>query len=141
MVLMRVMLATAAIIAATPAMAGDVTVHVKGVEAAKGDLYVALQTRDQFMKEAGTAGEIVHQPAPGDHDIVLKDVPPGEYSVAVWHDINGNRTFDREANGRPLDGWAMINGTTLRATPIFDQVKLVVPQSGADASVTMTYHR
>ncbi|MBW4331158.1 DUF2141 domain-containing protein [Stakelama sp. CBK3Z-3] len=138
--MIRIAIAAISLCAAVPAMAGDVTVDVRGVKAGQGDLYVALQTRDQFMKQAGAAGTILSRPDSGDHKVVLNNVAPGEYSVAVWHDINGNKQFDREADGRPIDGWAMINGTALHGTPQFDQVKLVVPPGGAAASVTMIYN-
>jgi hypothetical protein len=41
----------------------------------------------------------------------------------------------------PAEGWAMVNGDTLRATPTFDQVKFTVTASGADLSVPMSYPR
>lgn len=56
-------------------------------------------------------------------------MPPGEYAVSMWHDIDGDGHFSKEAakNVMPLDGWGMVNAETLRAEPQFDQVKLQVP--------------
>jgi hypothetical protein len=42
---------------------------------------------------------------------------------------------------KPAEGWAMVNGDTLRATPTFDQVKFTVAASGAALSVPMSYPR
>lgn len=134
-------LATAALIAAsaTPAFAGDVTLTLEGIQAAPGDLYVSMQTAEQFMQPRGSYGEIVKAPAAGSRTITMKDVKPGDYAISVWHDIDGDRQFDRAANGIPLDGWTTVNGEALRDTPKFEQVKLSVPADGKALTLKMVY--
>jgi uncharacterized protein (DUF2141 family) len=134
-------IAALGLIAATaaPAFAGDVTLTLEGVQAAQGDLYVALQTEADFMQPRGSYGEIVKVPAAGNRTLVLKDVKPGDYAVQVWHDINNDHQFNTEPNGRPTDGWAMVNAETLRAVPTFAQVKLGVPAEGKTLTLKMIY--
>jgi uncharacterized protein (DUF2141 family) len=58
----------------------------------------------------------------------------------VLHDEDSDGQM--KLNGyMPAEGWAMVNGDTLRATPTFDQVKFTVAASGADLSVPMSYPR
>lgn len=118
-----------------PALAGTVSIDISGVRAGTGDLYVSLQTREQFMKPQGTTGEIVTKPAPGSHSVTLSDVPAGTYSVSVWHDANGNKRWDGEESGGagPFDGWSMVNADKLRAEPKFDEVSFQV----SDAPLTL----
>ncbi len=125
--------------AATPAFAGDFTLTLDGIQASQGDLYVALQTEADFMQPRGSYGEIVKVPAAGNRTITLKDVKPGDYAVQVWHDINNDHQFSTAPDGRPTDGWAMVNAETLRAKPTFDQVKLSVPAAGKALTLKMNY--
>lgn len=128
-----------ALTAAASASAADVAVTLRGVKAGGAPLYVSLQTRDQFLQNAGSYGEIVSAPAAGAVTVVLKGVAPGDYSVSVWHDVNNNGTFDRAPDGRPLDGWSMNNAASLRGEPVFDAVKFTVSASGAQLDLPMYY--
>ena len=121
------------------ALASDVVITVTGVQARGGDLLVGLQTSAQFLKHEGDHGEIIKAPAAGTRVVTLKDVPPGDYSVSVLHDMNGDQQMAL-SNGMPAEGWAMFRGETLRAAPTFDQVRFTVPASGdARVSVAMQY--
>lgn len=130
-------LATAAMLtlAAGSALAGDVTITITGVQARGGDLLTALQTQDQFMQHEGAYGERIQNPSAGTQTVTLHGVAPGDYSVSVLHDTDGDRRM-KMVNGRPAEGWAMLHGETLRAVPTFDQVKFTVPATG-DVNLTV----
>jgi uncharacterized protein (DUF2141 family) len=123
------------------AHAGDVVVTLEDVREAQGDLYIALQTREQFMKPAGSYGEIIKLPKAGKHVVTFKDVKPDSYSVHIWHDVNNDRQFNTEGSGIPLDGWAMINGEKLRALPRFEENSMQVPVDGAAVSLRVLYKK
>lgn len=124
----------------TPAMAEDVTVTLTGVQARGGVILAALQTEAQFMQPAGTYGERITDPASGAVRVTFRNVAAGDYALMVLHDEDGDGQM--KMNGyMPAEGWAMVNGDTLRATPTFDQVKFTVAASGADLSVPMSYPR
>jgi uncharacterized protein (DUF2141 family) len=123
----------------TPAFAGDVTISLSGVKAQKGDLYVSMQTKDEFLQPRGSYGDIVKVPGDGAQRIVLKNVAPGDYSVTVWHDSDGDKAFSCAANGVPLDGWTMNNAQALKDRPKWDEVKFSVPAEGQPLSLAMIY--
>jgi uncharacterized protein (DUF2141 family) len=127
--------------ASAPAFAGDVVINLEGVETAKGDLYVGLQTKDQFLKDAGTNGAIIKAPKSGPQTVVLKDVAPGDYSVSVWHDIDGDMKFSRADNGMPLDGWSMIGAQDLRGAPTWESAKFSVTDGTETLSLKMVYSK
>lgn len=133
--------AAASCLAAAPALAGDVTVTLTGVQARGGQLLAALQTRDQFLQPAGTYGDVVRNPEAGTVTVTFRDVAPGDYSLSVLHDVDSNGQMKIEG-GMPAEGWAMVNGATLRAAPTWDQVKFTVPASGdSRLTVPMQYPR
>jgi uncharacterized protein (DUF2141 family) len=134
------MASLAALATAAAAQAAPVEIDLSGLRAG-GRLYVELQTRDQFMGDTRAAGKIVDAPAAGSLALTF-DVPPGDYAPIVWHDDDGNNRFDvNNATGRPLDGWAMVNGDAIRAQPTFDQAKLNVPADGVKVAMALHYGR
>ncbi len=139
MKMMKILFAGLALTMAAPAFAGDLTIDLSGVRTAKGDLFVSLQTRDQFLKNAGSYGTIIREPVAGDHRLVIKDVAPGDYSISVWHDIDGDGNFSMAANGMPADGWSMVGAEKLRAEPTWDQSKITIPASGTAIKLVMIY--
>lgn len=134
-------LALAAASMPAAASAATVTIDLSGVRAGAGKLYVSLQTREQFMKPFGSYGAVVAEPAAGSRTVTLGGVAPGTYAAAVWHDVNGNNRWDSDEQGRPLDGWAMLNGGTLRARPTFEQVSFTVGEAPAALKLDMRYGR
>lgn len=139
----KIIVAAAAVLScaiAAPAFAEDVTVTLTGVQARGGQLLAALQTQDQFLQSAGAYGEIVRDPAAGTLTLTFHDVRPGDYSLSVLHDADGNGQMKMEG-GMPAEGWAMVHGDALRGPPTWDLVKFSVPASGARLTVPMQYFR
>lgn len=131
----KTLLTAAALLAAaasTPALAGEVTVTLTDVRPDAGDLYVGLQTKDQFLKDAGLAGKMVANPQEGTVTVTLTDVPDGTYSLSVWHDIDGDGEFSMGPMG-PTDGWAMKDAAELRGMPTWEAQSFTV-----DGATTIT---
>ena len=134
--------ASAALVAA-PAHAGPagepVTVTLTGVRADAGPIYVGLQTREQFMKQAGTAGSVVPAPTDGTVTVTLADVPVGTYSIGVWQDTDRDGRFSMGADGRPTDGWSSIGAAALTAPPTFEGSSFTVAAQLAAVTLAMMY--
>lgn len=138
---MKIRIATLTLAAsalAAPALGAPLIVTLNGVEDRDAPLYVGVQTEDQFMKQDGVAGDRVVAPEAGSHTFSF-DLPEGDYSVSVWHDLNSNGEFDIGEYGMPDEGWAMSNGSNLRGEPTFDEVKVAVGPEGAEITETVQY--
>ncbi len=82
---------------ASPAAAGEVEVQVHGVATARGEILVALFAGDQHWLDMDSADALRVLPAPAPETPAaarFSDLAPGEYAVAVLHDLNGNRKLD-----------------------------------------------
>lgn len=123
---------------AAPAIAAPLTVTLEGVEDRGVPLYVGVQTEEQFMKWDGIAGKKIEAPSAGTVTVSF-DLPEGEYSVSVWHDLNNNGKFDMTESGWPDEGYAMSNQSALRGPPTFDVVKVAVNANGAAITETLNY--
>ncbi len=65
---------------------------------------------------------------------------PGVYVVAIYHDENGNGSFDRNSLGLPAEGYGFSNNPpTLLGLPAFRSVRLNVEHSGMAAHIRLTY--
>lgn len=132
------MAALAALASAGAASAAPLTVNVDGIEARGGTLYVGVQTEAQFMKNDGVAGERIAAPEAGSRSFTF-ELPEGAYALSIWHDFNGNGTFDLAEDGRPEDGWSSINAGALRAAPTFEQASLTLTSGGTAATLKVIY--
>jgi uncharacterized protein (DUF2141 family) len=119
------------------AQAADLTVTIDGIEDRGGRLYVSVQTEEQFMKPTGTAGQIIDDPEAGETEMTF-DIPSGDYAVSVWHDFDGDGTFDMSEEGMPIDGWA-ISGKPTNGEPAFSDASVTVPDDGKAIRIQMSY--
>jgi uncharacterized protein (DUF2141 family) len=91
--------------------------------ARRGSLYVG-----RVLARAGVTRVCIHVPA------------PGTYGLAVYHDANANRRFDRNMIGLPAEGYGFSNNApTLFGLPRFASVRLAVPRDGFATSVRLRY--
>ena len=78
--------ALAAMATAGPALAGTATITLTNVRPNAGDLYISLQSEDQFMQAAAVAGEKVVNPQT---DTVTVTAPSSFYTASVQIHSNG----------------------------------------------------
>ena len=120
------------------ALAGEVRVTLTEVRPNAGKLYVSLQSEEQFIQEDYTTGRTVENPQNDTVEVVLRDVPDGEYAISVWHDIDGDGTFSMGPQG-PTDGWAMTNAAAMRGPPEFANHHFRVEGARTDVTERMIY--
>lgn len=91
--------------------------------AKKGSLYVG-----RVPAKAGTTRACIFVPK------------PGVYALALYHDENSSRGFDRTGLGLPAEGFGFSNNpATLAGLPTFSSVRLNVGKSGLTTRVHMKY--
>jgi uncharacterized protein (DUF2141 family) len=132
-------LIAAALIAAalSPAGAAELTIAIDGVSSAEGQIMVALyDSADSFRGKPLRA-----QSAPataGAMQLRIKDLPPGDYAFAVYHDANGNGKLDRNLLGMPSEDYAFSNNAAgKRGPPEFEQARFALPAGGATNAVNL----
>lgn len=137
--------------AATPAIAQECTgrpsatrliVNVSNVRSAQGLIAVTLYADDssRFLARRGSL-YVGRVPARAGTTRVCIHVPsPGVYGLAVYHDADASRNFNRNAIGMPAEGYGFSNDApTLFGLPRFRSVRLAVPRDGFVTSVRLRY--
>jgi uncharacterized protein (DUF2141 family) len=124
---------------AAPAVAQDVTVTLRGVEARGGEVKAVLNTSATFMRGADYTA-VASGDSAGNLVLTFHDVAPGDYALMVMHDANGNDRFDMSPTGMPAEGFAFSNkGQPLMGMPTFEALKFTVGADGATLNEPMTY--
>lgn len=61
--------------------------------------------------------------------VVIENVTPGNYSIAIFHDVNENETLDKNFFGVPKEGYAFSNNVYgLFGPPSFSDAKFTVKE-------------
>jgi len=141
--------AFAALAISAPAQAEDCTgtpsatkayVNVKNVKSASGLVAVTLYADNskKFLVKHGSL-YVGRVPAKAGTTRVCIYVPkPGVYAVAVYHDQDGNRKFNRSGIGFPKEPFGFSNNaSTLAGLPAFKSVRINVPKDGFEMSITL----
>lgn len=91
--------------------------------AKRGSLYVG-----RVDAQAGTTRACIFVPR------------PGVYGVAIYHDENASRNFDRTGIGLPAEGFGFSNNpATIAGLPSFRSVRLNVARAGLTTRIRMKY--
>ncbi|HYE52886.1 MAG TPA: DUF2141 domain-containing protein [Azospirillaceae bacterium] len=139
------------LLAASPAAAADagcpdgdvrLQVTVKGVKKPKGEVVVTVYPDDaqRFLAKGGKVARVRVLATAPDTRVCLPVPASGRYAVAVYHDENGNRKFDRTMVGLPDEGYAFSNDAdTTLGLPKFEAVLFQAAAGDNDLTVTMRY--
>ena len=100
---MPLALALALAAAAAPAQALDLTVEFSGARSERGTVSAALYAQaDQWLKQPATAERV----GAGERVlIVFRNLAPGSYAIAAFHDENGNGKMDANVVGIPTEAY------------------------------------
>ncbi len=99
--------------------ANEIRLVIDGLDNSVGlitvDLY--MNDNDGFLKRAGRVKQR-RAAAKAPHTALCVAAPePGEYAIAVYHDENANKTFDKNAFGLPAEPWGISNNPKVRFAP------------------------
>lgn len=130
-------------ILAGPALAADLAIEVRGVRSGDGRLFVSVhspETRETFPAGAGMVAGLQQRAHPGTIRFVLRDLPPGRYAVAAYHDENGNGDLDTNLVGMPSEGTGFANDPPSSfGLPDFESAALTLGNDPAAAVMTLIY--
>ena len=126
--------AVAAAALASPAIAGDVTVTISGVQPNGGPVLAVLQRSGQFAKAQGAYKTTV-QPTSDTVQVVFSHVAAGTYAAAVVQDTNGDGTVTIGKTG-PTEPYGL-SGAAQTGKPKFGPASQRITSAGGTMTVTL----
>jgi uncharacterized protein (DUF2141 family) len=117
-------------------------VNVDNVRDSRGLIAVTLYTDDRrkFLAKRGSL-YVGRVPARQGRTRVCIYVPgPGIYALAVYHDADADRSFDRTGLGLPAEGFGFSNNPpTMFGLPNFSRVRIQVRRTQLSTTVRLNY--
>jgi uncharacterized protein (DUF2141 family) len=125
-----------------PASATWIEVAIEGVRSSSGLVAITLYPDNprKFLVRHGSlyVGRVPARAGTTDGCIYVPE--PGVYAIAIYHDEDGNQTFNRTGLGLPAEGYGFANNpSTLAGLPNFQSVRLSIPRAGLLTRVRMKY--
>ncbi len=106
-------------------MSGPLRVTVDGTEPGRGEVRANLYASPDSFLVQEDAQRAVAVPLDGSPLVEFEDLPPGDYAVVVYYDLNGNQTLDRGLFGVPMEPIGFSNGVVpLFSAPRFEDVRV-----------------
>lgn len=106
------------------------------VQTDKGEIIVGLYNEATFMKAAPLEG-LSSTIENGKATVTFKNVAPGEYGISLFHDTNGNKTMDFEANGMPKENYGVSNNVMNLGPPQWKDAKFTVATEPVEMEIIM----
>ncbi len=125
-----------------PASSTWLNVVVEGVRNSNGLVAVTLYADDssKFLIKHGSLYVGRVDARSGTTRACIFVPKPGVYALALYHDENSDRSFDRTGVGLPAEGYGFSNNpATLAGLPTFKSVRIAVPKPGLTTRVQMKY--
>jgi uncharacterized protein (DUF2141 family) len=90
---------------------GNITITITSLENTEGQIRAALYNRAEgFPMDNSKIFQAISVPAEKPKTVlVFKDVPYGDYAVAILHDKNENGEMDNNVFGYPEEGYGVSN--------------------------------
>ncbi len=119
-----------------------VFVVVRSLRSAKGLVTVELYNDDPegFIKKAGRLERRRVEAADGETKVCFNIPKPGTYAVAIYHDENGNKKFDKNFLGIPTEGFGFSNNPKIYfGPPDHDEAAFEVGAEPVTVHIDVTY--
>jgi len=127
----------------TPAMAPvTIQVTVENVRSSKGLITAVLygDDPDTFLKKGARVDRIRVEAREGETVLCLRAPATGRYTVALYHDENGNKEFDRNFIGIPSEGYGFSNNPGFRlGKPEQEETLFTVQDSMTALRISVLY--
>lgn len=97
----------------------EVRIVISNVKRSEGLVTADLYRNDEagFLRREGRVGQ-ARFAARAPYTVLCLNAPEaGEYAVAVYHDRNANKTFDRNSIGLPAEPFGISNNPRIRFRP------------------------
>ncbi len=107
--------------------ASEISLRFKNLKSEKGLMQIALFDNAEGFPESHAGAELFTLKLADAKEITLRDIIPGEYAIAVYHDKNSDFEMNTNALGIPKEGFGFSNNPRiLFGAPKYKKVKFKI---------------
>ena len=117
----------------------DLQVHISGLADNQGDVHIALYNKDSIFPSSHRVYR-QHQALISERQTlsVFKQLQPGYYAIATYHDQNNNDKFDQNFFGIPLEDFGFSNhASALFGPPNFEDAKFLIKDTDLTIKINL----
>jgi uncharacterized protein (DUF2141 family) len=116
------------------------TVTLKNVRDASGAVRAGLYRDPATFRKEEKAVAVTQVPAaPGEVEVVFRDLPPGRYAIMAYHDENGDGTLNRRFGMFPTEGYGLSNNPQVVGPPAFEDSAFEVAAPATAVAIELRY--
>lgn len=117
---------------------GHVTIRIEGIQKVEGQaIFVLMDSESSHQGDSPVYSKTI-QPVDNLHTTAEFDLPVGEYSAVVYHDVNANGKLDTGFFGKPKEPYGFSNNArNALGIPSFEESRFVVRSSATLLSITV----
>ena len=118
----------------------EIGVTVEKVKNNKGIIVADLHddVKENFLVWDEVILRVRATPTQGETKFCMPLTKPGDYAIAIYHDKNGNKEFDKNFLGIPSERFGMSNNPKFGLkSPEYEQAVFTVPEDGKDIRIKL----
>lgn len=111
----------------------ELTINISNIEKVKGEIRIGVfNKKEGFLKEGNAIKEYVIAVDETSEQIIVKDLPKGEYAVSLYHDANSDEECNRNFFGIPKEGYGFSNNIKPKlSAPKYEDCKFLFQENKA----------
>lgn len=122
----------------TPPKKTTLTVDVQNVRDLKGQVQLGLFASPNGFPDKAKPVQAKTVKVTGQTVQAVFDVEPGDYALAIYHDVNGNGKIDKKMFGIPTEPYGFSNNVRPKmSAPSFADCKVVVGEAGKTIAIQL----
>lgn len=87
----------------------QLTLHVENIDKLQGKIVIGVFNSEKGFLKEGIAKNYSIEVGKKKESIVIKDLPPGEYAISIYHDENSDSICNLNFLGIPKEGYGFSN--------------------------------
>ena len=109
----------------------DLNINIENIKKVNGKIEVAIYNKAETFLVKGEALNVYRYKVTNKSKfLTISDLPKGEYAIAVYHDLNSDKKFNKNIFGLPSESYGFSTNFIPRISkPSFDDCKIYINHS------------
>jgi len=100
--------------------------------------FIAMATSQHGFDENETVAVGMGPAVEGVTEVRIENLKAGSYGIAIFHDLNGNETLDRNLMGAPIEPFGFSNNPQIRfSAPSYDDFRFEFAGESAEIDIML----